>query len=181
VKPAENHDRKADWKTGLLERLHDPLQLRICVTGAVLLIGYLGVYMPLDNDFEETTRELKHEQKMVDLACSVEGLRVQYRRFRDRLPKGADSKEWVQYVLDGMRKFPLRLASMDCDVPRDMGPYKAVVLRIEVEGGFSALDGFLRWLESNPRLVRADSVRIAPSRSNLSVLVMQITVLGVMS
>ena len=181
MKPTENLDRKPDWKTRLLDRLHDPLQLRICVAGTVLLIGYFAVYTPLSGDIQETARKLTHEQKMVNLARNVEDLRAEYRRFRDRLPAGADSKEWVQYVLNGMRKFPVRLASMDCDVPRDLGPYKAVVLRIEVEGGFFALDGYLRWLESNPRLVRADSIRIAPSRSNINVLVMQITVLGVLS
>jgi hypothetical protein len=181
MKPTASLDRKPDWKSKLLERLHDPLQLRVCVAGAALLVGYFAVCTPLGGDIVETTRQLAAERKMVDLASMVEELRAQYARFRDRLPAGADANEWVEHVLNGMRTFPLRLVSMDCGAPRDMGPYKAVVLQIEVEGGFFALDGFLRWLESNSRLLRADAIRIAPSRSNANVLVMQITVLGVMS
>jgi hypothetical protein len=43
------------------------------------------------------------------------------------------------------------------------------------------MDALLRWLESNHRLLRIDLLRIAPSRSNRDVLVLQLTILGVMS
>ncbi len=138
MKPTENPLRKPDWKSKLVDRLHDPLQLRVCVAGAVLLAGYFAVYTPLAGDIDETTRKLTAEQKMVDLAAAVEELRTQYARFQDRLPAGADANEWVEHVLNGMRKFPVRLVSMDRSPPRDVGPYKAVVLQIEAEGAFFA-------------------------------------------
>ena len=69
----------------------------------------------------------------------------------------------MQYLLGGIRRFPLRLTALDCDPPRDVGPYKAVVLRVDLEGAFFDMDALLRWLESNPRLFRIDSLRISPS------------------
>ena len=175
------HPRKADLKTRVLDRLHDPVQLRATVTAMVLLAAYAGIYAPLSGEITDATVAIDHQQKLCRLAADVEHLRAQYQSFANRLPKQSDSKEWVQYLLGGVRRFPLRLTALDCDPPRDVGPYKAVVLRVELEGAFFDMDALLRWLESNHRLLRIDSVRISPSRSNRNVLVLQLTVLGVMS
>jgi Tfp pilus assembly protein PilO len=180
MNPVSPDPDKTDFKSGLLKRLHDPLQLRICVTGIVWLLGYFLVYMPLDNRAAETTRQLGRQQKLLDLARDIEHLRTQHQAFEERLPKQGDSKEWVEYVLNGLRKLPLRLSGLDCEAPRSMGPYKAVVLRIELEGSFPDMDLFLRWLDSNERLFRTDAMRVAPSRSDPNVLIMQLTILGVM-
>ena len=170
----------ADLKGKLIGRLHDPLQLRIFTTVTVLAVGYMAVCMPLGNKVDEAARELASQRKLTELASAVEHLRAQTAKFRGRLPKQVDSKEWVEYVLDGIRRFPLRMTQLTCDAPRDVGPYKAVVLRIELEGDFHDMDGFLRWMESNQRLFRADALRICPSLADRNVLVMQLTVLGLM-
>ena len=93
--PLETGGRKASLKSKLLNRLHDLVQLRAFVTAAVLLTAYVAVYTPLNGGIEETARKLAKERKTVELASSVEGLRTEFHRFEKRLPKGADSKEWV--------------------------------------------------------------------------------------
>ena len=173
-------DKKAQVKAKLLERLQDPTQLRAVVTGVVLVIGYVGIYMPLSGGMESTDRQLAQEQKRLELACDVEHLRAQFDSFKDRLPKQRDPNEWVQYVLDGVRKFPLKLAKLDAEAARDLGPYKVVVLRMEIEGSFCDMDTFLAWLEANERLFRVDAVKIAPHRSGNGKLIMQLVLLGVM-
>jgi Tfp pilus assembly protein PilO len=178
--PAGADPSSSDLKGRLLERLHDPVQLRIFVTVAVLAGGYLGVYLPLDGRIEEATRQRDAERKRTELATDLEHLRAELQKFQGRLPKQADSKEWVEYLLSGVRRFPLRLTQLNCDPPRDMGPYRAVVLRIELEGDFMDMDAFLRWLDGNQRLFRTDMVRISPSLGNREVLLMQLAVLGVM-
>ena len=167
-------------KTQLLERLRDPKQLRACLTGVMLAVGYLGIYMPLSADIEQTTAKLAAEKKQLDLAHDIEHLRAQYAKLKKRLPKKTDVNEWVEYVLSGSRRFPLRLVTLDKNPVREVGPYKAVVLRLEFEGTFPDMNAFLAWLETNERLMRVDSVRIQPHRSNNGSLVMQITVLGIM-
>ena len=169
-----------DLKGKLIQRLHDPVQLRIFTTVVVLTIGYLAVCMPLLGKVDDATHVLAEQRSLTELATAVEHLRAEMPKFQGRLPKQVDSKEWVEYVLNGIRGFPLHMTQLTCDPTRDLGPYKMVVLRVEVEGDFQDMDGLLRWLESNPRLFRIDALRVCPSLANKNVLVMQLTVLGVM-
>ena len=171
---------KADLKTRLLDRLRNPLQLRSIVTGTVLLVAYVGMYGPMSGKIADATAEINRQKSLCKLASDVEHLRTQYQSFATRLPAQSDSKEWVEYMLNGIRRFPLRLTKLDCDPPRDVGPYKAAVLRVELEGDFFHIDALLRWLEANPRLLRIDSLRISVSRSSRDILVFQFTVLGMM-
>ncbi len=179
--PAQTGDRRADIKANLLERLHDPVQLRIVMLAVVLLIGYVAIDMPLGEQIAAKSRKLKSDERLLALAERLERLQEQYNSFADRIPAQTDGKEWVQYVLEGTRRFPLKLSKLECRDPKQLGPYKAVVLQIELEGSFFDLDKFLRWLESDRRLFRTDSVLIGPTRENKKILVMQVTVLGLTS
>jgi Tfp pilus assembly protein PilO len=164
--------------TKLRERLHDPRQLRMIVTGLMLAVGYVGIGLPLSSRIEEATRKLAREQKREELAADVERLRTQVANLEARLPKDTDANEWVQYVLHGVRKFPLRLTALDSDSPQRVGPYEAVVLHLELQGAFGDLDSFLHWVESNQRLFRVETARITPAREKSERLVMQLTLLG---
>jgi hypothetical protein len=176
----EIHDQKNPKAKQFLDRLHDPVQLRILTTGIVLLVAYAGVYMPLADQIEATSRTLAAETKRLDAAREIESLRSQYQKFKDRLPIKSDPNEWVEYILGGVRQFPLKLVTWDSEPVREVGPYKAVALRVELEGAFPDMNGFLNWLDTNERLFRVDLVRIQPHRSGNGTMVMQLTVLGVM-
>ena len=168
------------WKGNLIDRLHNPLQLRIFITATILSIAYAGVFMPLDSSIAETARQLAKEQRRLNLARDIEHLKSEYKRFENRLPKERDPNEWVEFLLGGIRGLPLKLVLLDSKTPQDVGPFKAVVLICELEGAFQDMDQLIRWIEFNDRLFRIDSVRIAPHRSNNGMLVMQLIVLGVM-
>jgi Tfp pilus assembly protein PilO len=172
-------DTKADVKTDLLRRLHDPVQLRVLVTALVLLAGYAGVYLPLSGGLEEAAGRRAAEQRRLELGRDLDQLRAQFKLFEGRLPAGSDPNEWVQYVLAGIRRFPLKLVKLEPDKPRAVGPYKAVVLRIALEGSFADLDRFLRWLDGNERLLRVDSVKLEPD-PRAGRLAMHLVVLGMM-
>jgi hypothetical protein len=174
--PPETGDRRANWKNTVLTLLHDPLQLRICVIVVVLGVGYGAVYQPLSNKIDETTRKLDRDRKLLELAENLEQLQKQYHYFEDRVPQ-SDAKEWVQYVLEGIRRFPLKMAKLDFRPSKRMGPYRIIVLQIDLEGSFFELDRFLRWLESNHRVLRADELMMAPGRSQDG-MIMRVTVLG---
>lgn len=177
---AEALDTPVPLKAKLLEHLYNPNKLRAIVTGLMLAIGYVGVYMPLSNGMEATSRQLKKERKRLELGCEVEELRAQFNRFKNRIPKKRDANEWVPYVLDGVRQYPLTLLKWNADELRDIGPYKVVVLRLELEGTFEGMDSMLDWLETNERLIRVDTMKLAPQRAGSGKLVMQLVVLGVM-
>ncbi len=170
-------DTRIDLKE-LVRRLHDPFQLRVFITGLALAVGYVAVYMPFNRHIEETTRKVNYEQRRENLAVEIEQLRAQVEGFQARLPEETDSNEWMQYVLGAIRKTPLRLASLDSEDPQRVGPYEAVVLQLELEGAFEDLDSFLHWVESNERLFRVDSAKIAPPRDENGKLSMKLTLLG---
>jgi hypothetical protein len=176
--------RKTDLTKDLLKRLQDPLQLRIAIAATAVLLGFGAIYTPLSGQLEETAKELKVEKKRRDLTRAVEELRAQHAQFKGRLTEKADPNLWVQHVLGGIRASPLKLNALDLRPPRDLGPYKGVVLKIELEGHFRDLHGFLCWLETDDWLFRVETVSIAPTRQNVgasSGLVMHLTVVGVYS
>lgn len=174
----ETVDRRANLKAKLLERLHNPVQLRVGVMAVVILAGYGAIYMPLSGRIYETSKKLDHDKQLLVLADRMEHLQGQYRAFQDRVPQNADTKEWVHYVLEGIRGFPLKLSKLGCEKPKQIGPYKAVALKVDLEGSFVEIDKFLRWLESNHRLFRVDDLKLAPGHGGDDNMSMQLTILG---
>jgi hypothetical protein len=82
---------------------------------------------------------------------------------------------------EGIRRFPVKLTKLETLAPRNVGPYQVIVLHVEVEGAFGDLDRALRWLESNPRLLRVDELYIMPAKEKNAQgnLVMKLLVLGI--
>lgn len=175
---AESHKnqpvkKKAEW-------LRNPSNLRIVVTSIVLVAGYMVVYSPLSASIDESARKLGAEKKRLEAACEIEFLREQYQTFKNRLPTKTDTNEWVQYVLTGVRQFPLNLITLDPEPLRDVGPYKAVVLRIDVTGSLLDMNKLLHWLETNDRLIRIDTVSIQPDQKKDGTLNMRLVLIGIM-
>jgi hypothetical protein len=160
--------------------LQDPMQLRALLTCSVLAIAYFGVYGPLSAQIDKSREKLGAEKKRLEVVRDIEKLREQYKSFKDRLTEKSDTNEWVQHILSGVRQFPLKLVTLDPDKVRDIGPYKAVILRIDLEGALPDINDFIKWLETNERFVRVDSVMILPSLNKKGVQVANLTVLGIM-
>ncbi|HTQ37435.1 MAG TPA: type 4a pilus biogenesis protein PilO [Pirellulales bacterium] len=163
----------------LVERLHNPGFLRAVVTGIVLAVAYVGVFSPLAANIDEDMHKLAAQKKLLETVQDIETLRKEYATFKDRVPDKADTDEWVQYMLVGIRQFPLKLILLDPGAPKEVGPYKGIVMRIELNGQLRDMNDFLKWLESNPRLVRVDIMDIETSIQTKGALVMHLTVVGV--
>lgn len=164
----------------VLDRLHHPLHLRVVLTAVLLGVWYFGIEEPLIGTIDSTSKQVGRERKRVELAREIEGLRAQVGKFEERIPKKTDSNEWVQYMLRGVRALHLKLILLDTETPRDLGPYKAAVVRLSLEGNYHDINAFLRWVESNPRLLRIDSLKIDPRRGVHGTLGAELTILGVM-
>jgi Tfp pilus assembly protein PilO len=179
--PNDAGERRSDLKSNLLERLHDPMQLRIGVMASVFLLGYVAICMPLNDQIDAVTKKLARDQNLVDLAINMEQLQKQFRGFSDRVPTQTDTNEWMQYVIEGTRQIPsLKVNNYISRELKQVGPYNAVVLQINMEGSFDDLNRFLVWLESNRRLIRIDTITIVPPKTSEKAgdLAMQLTVLG---
>ncbi len=179
----EGRERRADKKDGLMERLHDPTQLRVVLMLIVLAIGYGAIFMPFDKVVADARRDLAQSEKLLKLAGEVDLLRKEYRLVETRLAKSTDSNEWMQYVLEKIRQSPLTLVSFNPGVVDSLGPYKVVTLKIKLSGAFGELDEFLCWIESNPRLFRVNNIALGAVRGKDKAtgrVEMELTVLGLM-
>jgi Tfp pilus assembly protein PilO len=176
----QTSEKKTDARTQWVDRLQNSNRLRVIVAASMLALGYVAIYWPLATHLAETKRQLAQEEKRRDLIRDIEQLRGEVNNFKDRLPAKTDTNEWVQYVLDGLRGFPLRVTTLDPAEPQRVGPYNVVVLQIELEGAFHDLDAFVNWLETNERLFRVDEVKISHARHGSDALQVQLKVLGVM-
>jgi Tfp pilus assembly protein PilO len=177
----EGQERRADKKSSLLEQLHDPTRLRFLLMAGVLATGYIAIYLPLESSIANASRKRKDLENRLSLADDVDRLRRQFRQVEKRLPKQTDADEWVQYVLAGIRRSPLKLDSFSPGVTKPLGPYQTVYLSIKLSGSLADLDNFLCWLESNERLFRVENVFFTPkSGDGKDDYNMDFSVLGVM-
>jgi hypothetical protein len=174
----------AEHEPGRMERwrswLRDPFRLRLGLTGVVLLAGYLGIYCPLSGQIQDIDGRRKVDGTRLALARDIEQLRVRYAKVADRLPKKGDAQELMHYLLnEGIRGRAVRPVQIKLETSSPLGPYHAVSVSLDLEGTFHGLCDFLRWLETNKRLLRVDAVRIAARPSGA--LGMTLTVVGLMN
>jgi len=172
--PIDARKRSAELLQKFVAQLRNPHRLRAFVTGVVLLSGYCLIYIPLNDRITEVKAKLVRGEKSLAIAQSVGHLRKQYHTFEKRLPK-TDAKEWTAYLLNGLRQFPLRMNGVATQPPCNLGPYKVVIFRFDIQGTFSDICKFLSWLEGNERLIRVDSVIISSAKTSKSVKTSQST------
>jgi Tfp pilus assembly protein PilO len=174
----ENVERRGGrLKERLLAKLHEPLPLKICVMAAVLAAGYFAVYEPMKKQIDAAAAALEKDKKLIELATKHEQLSKEYQLFEKRIPAHTDTKEWMQYILDGIRRLPLKLGKFDCGEMKKADPFQVVSFQIELEGSFFDLRKFLLWVEEDQRLLRVDEIAIMPAREPPS-LIMRVTLLG---
>ena len=161
------------------EFFQHPTKLRIFVAVTTISSWYFLLAAPIATEIDESVKKLEVERKRLALATEIEALRVDLNRFKGRLPKGTDSNEWVQYILEGLHGSPLKLTMLDPEPTKEIGPYKVAVMRLSVQGSFREIDEFLRWVDSNERLFRIDEFRLTPISDGKG-MTAQLTLLGVM-
>jgi Tfp pilus assembly protein PilO len=143
-------------KVRLVAFCYKPMLFRAALTAVIVGAWYAGFAMPSTAEIDQTATKLAREQKRLGLAREVEELRKQVARYQKRLPVNSD----------GVRKFPtLRLVMLDTDGTKAVGPYNAILIKLNVEGPFRDVDAFVRWIEANPRLLRVDMLNMQPVRS----------------
>jgi Tfp pilus assembly protein PilO len=178
----EGQDRRTSKKNALVEALRNPAQLRAAVLAAVLAAGYGVIYLPLNGKIDLTNQKLANSRNQLKLATEVEQLRKQFQQVEKRLPQQTDATEWMEFVLNGIRRSPLKLESFSPGTVQAGGAYQVITLNIKLSGSLEEVDKFVQWLESNERLFRVDTLKWAPANVDGEDCVsMDITVLGVIS
>jgi len=155
--------------------LSDPVKMRLAVIVAMTAVAIMAVYRPLAGQIETKQRQLAAQRRRVDLIAGVEVLRKQAGVYRPRISEKSDTNEWVQYILTGLRESGVKLRDMSSRQPRRVGPYKAIVLTVDVQGNYKTAKSLMEWLEQSDRLLRIDTVRC---QKKLGSIEMKIVLLG---
>ncbi len=173
----------------IVRRLNDPAQLRWIVTGLVAAMGGLVVYLPLAGRADDIERKYAHEKKRLALVKDIEHLRDDYKAIKQRIPAKSDASEWAAYLYHNVSdedspflrecKSPFRLIDMNSQPVRNMSPYRLAYASLVVEAEYSELDRFLRWLDSNERLLRVDNMKMSLNERG-DALQMRVVVVGIL-
>ena len=123
----EGQERRADKKSSLLERLHNPTEFRLLLMAVVLGIGYVAIYMPLNKTIAATTRKLADARKAAQPGRrSRTSCENSFSRFNREFRDNGDTNEWMQYVLGGLRQSPLKLESFNPGCRKALGTYQVL-------------------------------------------------------
>ncbi len=164
------------YKVLVEQHLSDPVKLRLATLGCLLILIVVVAYMPLSKEIEGNKKLLSAEKERSGYIADCEKLQKQVAIFRALIYEKSDTNEWVRYLLDGLRKFQVKLRGMESKQQRKVGPYRAVAFSMEIEGTYPELKTYVEWLESSQSLVRIDSLQFEKGSKNL---LMKIFILGI--
>lgn len=163
------------YKEVAVKHLSNPLKLRLTTVVALIALAVVVIYMPLSKRIQISRKLLADERERNEKISDVEKLRKRARMYRDRIDERSDTNEWVRYILDGLQNYKVRLRTMELNEPKRVGPYLAVAFSMEIEGMYSELKAYVKWLEMTDRMLRLDSVRFEKRPDSL---IMKVIVLG---
>jgi Tfp pilus assembly protein PilO len=169
---------KTDYKRAVLDQLRQPSKLRLLLCVAIIAGWYFLFFSPLSEQVAATTVKIASGRKQVATAGEIEQLRKTLAPYLSRMPAGADINELRRYVIAHMQSSPLKLLDLKPAPPKDLGPYQTLGLRLTLEGQFAEIDEFLRWVETDQRFLRIDTIKLDPTSKDPGRLTAQVVLLG---
>jgi hypothetical protein len=169
-------EKMAHYKALAELHLGDPVKLRLATVGALLVLTIGLVYIPFSRDINNIKKLYSIEKERYDCITDCEKLQKQAELYEALIAEKSDTNEWVNFLLDGLRKFKVKLRGMESKQQRKVGPYRAAAFSMEIEGSYPQLETYVEWLESSDSLVRIDSMQFEKKPAALT---MKILVLGV--
>ncbi len=169
---------KNDAREQILVQLRHPLKLRIVLSVAVVVVWYLGFFMPLVADTDATSARVVRERKRVATAREIESLKKRLAPHQGLIPAGSDISELMQ-----SRDRPPQVVSAQADrlQPRSaQGPWSLRGDRHPVgDRGTVCRPHRLSGLGREQRTpIRIDSIKIDPNQQNPGRLKAQMTLLS---
>ncbi|MBY0398397.1 MAG: type 4a pilus biogenesis protein PilO [Thermoleophilia bacterium] len=141
--------------------LEKPAKFNVGLAVLALAAWYGAAYMPIGSRIDADSRSLDVQRERLALAAEIQSLRREVQSYDARLPKKeADGNSWVHFVMTGVRETSLKLVALEPRPPTTVGPYPAAVIAATVEGTYPQVERFLGWLETAPRVLRIDMMRV---------------------
>ncbi len=171
-----NKAKLLQYKTLAEKHLSDPVKLRLVTVFFLLIIAIVAIYMPYSKKISENKKLFSTEKERNGYIIDLEKLRKQSLVIQAAMNERYDADGWAEYLLDGLRKFQVRLKGMEARQQKKIGPYNAATLSVEVEGPYPELKQYIEWVESSGGLIRIDSLQFEKTPKTV---VMKTLVLGI--
>ena len=169
---------KTDYKQVMLEQLRQPLKLRLLLCVAIIAGWYMLFFSPLSEQMDATKSRITKERKRAATASQIEKLKKAMVPYHGRIPAEAHVNELMQHVNAQIRLSPLKLLDLVPEKAKELGPYQTLGLKLTLEGRFTEIDEFLRWVETGQRLLRIDTIKLDPDNKDTARLEAQVILLS---
>jgi Tfp pilus assembly protein PilO len=178
MRPMNEKKPKSDLKLVILNQIRQPLKLRLLLCSAIITGWYILFFSPLSEETTAATAQIVTERKRVATARQIEQLKKAMAPYKGRVHAGTDIHELMQHVIAHMRTSSLKLLDLKPDKPKDLGPYETLGLKLTLEGHFAGVDEFLKWVETDQRLLRIESIKLDPVAKSPGQLAAQVVLLS---
>jgi Tfp pilus assembly protein PilO len=162
----------------LLPHLRHPTKLRLILCVTIIGGWYVFFFAPLSDQLTETKTLIDKERKRVTIARDIDQLKAKLEPYEKSIPQGENATDLRRHLSDHIRGTPLKLIDLKPGKVKEIGPFDAPALQLSIEGKYTDIDDFLAWVETDQRLLRVDSIRLAPTTKDQSRLLASLTVLG---
>ena len=169
---------KKNWRNELeqvAEQLRNPMRMRMAVAGVALAVMYFGISEPLYGRIKQHTRDLRQMETTVRTAEEVLLLRNHLEAVQPRILDHDGDDVVVAHLIEIVRGEAVDLMRIDAESPERLGPMKSIAVSLDISGTFADLCRVLYRLETDPYLLRVETVSIIPGDRSKSAPTMQLT------
>ena len=155
---------KENWEQ-VSRELQDPKKMRCTVLIGVAVLGLGLLYKPKSDQISHLRKEIRIEEKREKYIKEVELLRGKRESLLKRFPPGGTVNFWTEYLLSGVREANVKLRDFEpkYQKKKKAGDFLANEIKMEVEGSYENIIGFLIWLETNEWFMRVLRLRFEDS------------------
>lgn len=161
-----NKKGKQDWREELsqvADQLRNPVRMRVVVALIAMAVMMFGINDPLHGKTKKSRRSLNQLKERVKTAEEVLLLRACMEDVETRIIQGAGSDPVTSFFIQLFRKMPVDLNQINVEAAQRLGPIYSVRTTIDLSGSFEQLNDALYLIESQPELLRVESLKISPA------------------
>ena len=175
----KHSEPKKSWQQELkqaAEHLRDPFRMRVAVALTMVAIMFFAISEPLHGKAKRSRHELQQLREKVKTAEEVLLLKDALDHVESRLIQGHGNDAVTGFFIELFRDCDADLLQINAEAPQRLGPIYHVRVTLDLAGSFAELNQALFCLESQPKLIRVETLQINPGQRGTQRPMMQLSV-----
>lgn len=168
-----------DWRRELdqaAQQLRDPFRMRVAIALVMVVILLFAISDPLHGKTKKSQRELQQLREKVKTAQEVLLLTDSLENLDSRIIQSNGNDAVTGLFINLFRDGTADLQKINAEASQRLGPIYSVRVTLDLVGEFADLNDALYRLETQPELIRVESVQITPADRGASRPMMQLSV-----